>query len=145
MQFPYHANPDQVAVAVILLPANFSESHVKVKVRNTNNNFVSDSLPLRIDSSDPDAPYAEGLPYGGIRRGEEKDFTLSVQNLDGAWLISGIHGVTCSIIQTSCCEISFHVKADPDASVTGDEVTNLTISTSKGHTNQFNFPVDPPP
>lgn len=138
----YHVSQDSFVVGIVVIPETFADSSVMLRVRNGITDITSNALPLFVDEPDQDAPFGYGI-FDAVQQGGEADGTLYGRNLDGVTELSfsGIPGLHFSNVQSYCCGVSFHVRSDPSTPLTGNDVTNLTITTANGRSNPFMFGV----
>jgi len=147
----YQSNLDQVVVvAVSTYGLSQPGPALMMRVHNLTNDTYSDSLPVFLDGIRPGAPYVTNVS-GAVFLGGDVDAFISGENLDGitAQSFSGIPGLTFSNVHSDPnypADQGFwvHVHADMNAPVTGDEATNLTITTLHGQSNLFGFAVGRP-
>lgn len=144
------ANPDQVVVSLTgVTDPNRPERWVIVKVVNTQTGAMSNGQVLFLDDPLPGAPLV--TPGGGffIHRGGDADLNIFGENLDVASAhFYGIPGLTFSNIQQAPGipagqGLNFHVHSDSSTPLSGDEATNLILSTGNGQSNLFFLEVDP--
>ena len=149
----YQANPDQVVVGLTTPFPGGTDTSVTVRVQNTQTGMTSNALILHLAPPNAGAPFVQDLGNSVPLNGDQ-DFTMFGQNLEGvtAKSFSVIPGVTFSNVQPDPdpryppgTAIDFHVHVDGSAPVTGDEATNLTITTSKGQSNPFVLEIYSPP
>ncbi|MGE5208689.1 MAG: IPT/TIG domain-containing protein [Alphaproteobacteria bacterium] len=136
------ANPDQVVVGVTSPNPASTDRSVTVHVINTQTRLVSDGAFLYLDERVPGAPYVSYIDYGtsSIQRNGDADLTIHGENLQGVTEQSfhGIPGLTFSNVQPGNppdTSFSVHVHADASTPLTGDEATNLTVTTPNGQSN----------
>ena len=139
------ANPDQVAVSHLYPPDNVG-STLTVQVENDETLLDSNAQIVSLDDRIPGRPYVSSNPVG-ITAGGDADVIINGENLDGTTYLSfnGIpHLHFSNIVVVSSNRVNVHVHAEADTPITGDEATNLTITTPAGESNAFEFIVNRP-
>jgi hypothetical protein len=138
----YQADPDQVLVATVLIPDNIPDTSVQVRIQNQDNQTISQPLILFLDERNPERPLA-GVRYGGsIYQGGNSHMIIAGDNLPDppAVIFSGIAGLSFSNVHWGILGLEVDVLSDASLTpVTGDQATNLTITTDKGQSNLFRF------
>src|SRR5262249_5418794 len=137
----YQANPDQVVVGLTAPFPGGTDTSVTVRVQNTHTGMMSNPQILYLDPPIAGAPFIQDLRKS-VQRNGGQDFTMFGQNLQGVTeqSFSAIQGVTFKNVQPDPnypigTAIDFQVSADGSAPVTGDEATNINITTSNGQSN----------
>jgi hypothetical protein len=150
-ELPTHqANPDQVVVGLTAPFPGGTDTSVTVHVLNTQTGMTSNGLILHVDPPFPGAPFAQDPGGFAVRRNGRADFTMFGQNLQGVidQSFSGIPLVWFSNVQPNPnyppgTAIDFQVHADAGAPLSGDEATNLIITTPNGRSNPLFLDVMP--
>jgi hypothetical protein len=145
----YQAYPDFVAVGSSTpIWSSIPETQVTVRIHNIDNNTTSDGLPLFLDELDPNKPYVTTVS-GVLQQGSDADVVIGGYNLLGVTeqTIFGIPGLTFSNVQpdpnfpNNVFYVHIHSGLTP---VTGDDATNLIITTPNGQSPLTFFRVFPP-
>jgi hypothetical protein len=120
-----------------------------VYVHNLDNDTVSDPVTWYLDQPVPGAP-AINVGYGSVTQNGDGSLYIQGDNLQGLneQSFSGVPGLTFSNIQPDPNYPPDHafwiqVHADATAPLTGDEATNLTVTTGNGQSNPFGIGVLP--
>jgi hypothetical protein len=154
----FQQDQDEVAVVPISTYGLFqSDTALTVRVHNLTNDTFSDRLLLFLDEPRLGQPWVTGVS-AAVNRGGDVAVVIFGQNLDGVTdqSFSGIAGLTfsntqpCGLNNPACPSfppgegLSVNVHADLNGPVTGEDATNLTITTAHGPSNPFAFSVGPP-
>ena len=147
------ANPDEVVVGLTSADPAGTDTSVTVRIFNPLTNQTSDGQILFVDDLVPGAPVVTSYTQSiELPPDADADFTIFGQNLLGVTeqSFSGIPGLTFSNVQPVAGNppdrvFSCHVHADATTPVTGDEATNLIITTTNGQSHPFSFEIYPPP
>ena len=142
------ANQDRVRVVDFYIPLDIGATG-PVSILNDTVSPNQESAPITLLFTDPipGRPFVSGPVPHDITAGGDSDIYIVGSNLlgttDASW--SGISGLHFSnTVVNSSDQVSVHVHADGNAALTGDEATNLTVTTPSGQSNPFSFIVFPP-
>jgi hypothetical protein len=138
----YQADPDKVLVYTTDVPDDLTETSVQVRVQNQDNNTISDFLILNLVNKDQSKPvvhpnYGSSVPLGGhghwILDGD------NLPNPPNGLIFTGVRGLSFGTPYWTILGLEVDVDADgnPPPPITGDEATNLTITTTAGESNPF--------
>ena len=146
----YQADPDKVAVVIAQIIDTLPDSCLTVHIHSIDNNTDSDRLVLCLNPINQNAPLVTGVS-GVLNRGGDADVIFIGENLRNVTPLSftGIRGLTFSNFQALLNippdnGFQAHVHSDFTTPISGDEATNLVLTTSQGSSPPFFFRIFPP-
>lgn len=147
----YQSNQDQIVVARVFIPDDIPDGSVLVRIQNQSDPPYAMSAPLvlTLDEKPLGRPHID-VQYGGsVELGGDVRAIIAGENFDPtpAVIFSGIPGLSFTNVSWDFLgRLNVDVHADATLTpVTGDEATNLTITTPNGESNRFSFRIYPPP
>lgn len=133
------ADPNSIAVSKIH-PTQPGE--IKVQVKNVDTDLITDDIRISVVVPDPSAPVATNAATDGVHRGGAP-YTLPISgtNLSNVSDVSwNGQGLSFSMTNPGSTTATVNVVASPNAPLTGNQATNLTITVPTG--KSYPFPIN---